>query len=77
MQIQWWLPLLGLKIGFDFALLATGAAKLGRLENLWWFPVYELYYWGVTLLTPILVAWPMKIRWKGRVYDPKGKEISP
>lgn len=56
------------KVLADFLILAVGAAQVGRLHWLAWFPLYEVYYHIIAVVTPLQQLVPGKVRWKGREY---------
>ncbi len=53
----------------DFLLLFPTSKKLGLRRLLFYFPLFELFYWFYSLFFALLYFLPVKVRWKGRTFE--------
>ena len=60
--------MLCIKCAADFFMIATALRRAGQMNRLLYFPVYELYFNILMILSPLLAFLPVSVIWKGRTY---------
>ncbi|MBC8042330.1 MAG: glycosyltransferase [Rhizobacter sp.] len=59
------------KCAIDLLFLITPLARLRRLQLLFVFPLFELYYYLFVLAVPFVMLFSRKVVWKGITYEAK------